>query len=554
MSIRIIDPGLQSSVQDLGRPGCAHLGLPAGGAADALSLVIGNRIVGNHDSAAAIEMAVRPCSVTFDADATVCVTGAFDRAEVVGRDAGCRRIAAGEATHVDHGSTLTISMRPRQMRAYLCVSGGIDTPIVLGSRSAYLPASLGAFCGPLKTGDVLSVGSATAPARPWPRSGSAELLALSTSGGRVRFVRACSDAPVDELLIAAFIVSPQSNRMGIRLKGRSSGVPAHRSMISEGTACGAIQLPTDAEPIILFVDRPTTGGYRVAATVIAADLPVLGQLAPGDEVRFQEVERDEAICILRRQRKVLDELLPPVITLSRTIDLNCDLGEGLPPEHDEALMGLVTSVNIACGGHAGDESTMDRTVRMAMKHGCRIGAHPGFPDRANFGRRMMSMPPEELERSLVEQITTLMRIARDAGARVAYIKPHGALYNAAMTDPVLADSIACAVRRCDPKLAIMGLAGAPALGRWMSAGFDVISEAFADRRYDGDGRLRGRDHADALITDPEDAAAQAVKLARESAANTLCVHADTPNAMGIAASIRDALHKAQISISPLSSG
>lgn len=552
MSLRIVDPGVQSSVQDLGRPGYSHLGVPSSGAADVLSLTIGNRLVGNEDSAAGIETAMRHCRVEFERDVTFCITGSVAGAQLTegGRS---RAIDPYRAIDAGQGARLDITLAPRLMRSYLCVAGGINTAAILGSRSAYLPAPLGPYAGALRAGDVLPLGARGPLATSRPCRSLVPLIEASASHAVLRIIRS-PGAQANQLLKVSFRVLPQSNRMGVRLKGPSVAFSAGHSGISEGTTAGSIQLPTDSEPIILGVDRPTTGGYPIVATVIAADLPIVGQLAPGTEIRFEEVGLDEALDIARRQRAMLDDTLPAPREPNRAVDLNCDLGEGMPQDLDEALMRLVTSVSIACGGHAGDEATMERTVRAAMKHGCRIGAHPSFPDRANFGRRMLSISSEDLERSLAEQITTLMRIAQEAGTRVAYVKPHGALYNAAMSDPELADAIARAVRACDSSLALMGAAGAAALSRWRAARLAVISEVFADRRYERDGSLRARHHPDALITDPIEAGAQAIEFVSQGRADSICVHSDTPGARDIAAHVRHALDaykcRGQLPLSP----
>lgn len=555
-AIRMIDPGLQSSVQDLGRPGWAHLGVPSSGAADPISLRVGNRLVGNPDSAAAIEVPLRSCLMSFTHAATIAITGAVEQG-VLTLASGQRQDApAWRRLDVPARSTLRIDIAAPGARAYLCVAGGIDLPVVLGSRSACLSTPLDALAaGPLRAGSKLPIGSVSL-AGPCRTLDAHAIHSLREHLARrtLRVITHPDVAAIGDLDKLSLRVSSQSNRMGVRLETPVPSAAVGSNMITQPTACGAIQVPGDARPIILGVDRPTTGGYPVIATVVFADLPLLGQLRPGDIVRFQVIGVPEALMLHREQQQWLNTLCPPRPELPRTIDLNCDLGEGMPMEHDEALMRLVTSVNIACGGHAGDDATMQRSVLAAMKHGCRVGAHPSFPDRANFGRAMLSMPIEDLERSLVEQITALMRIARGAGARVEYVKPHGALYNAAMIDPDLADCLARAVRACDPTLPLVGLAGAAALSRWNAAGLAVISEAFADRRYEPDGTLRDRRHPDAVISDPGQAAAQALSIASRNStgAQSICVHSDSPHAEAFLRAIRERLAAAGIEVSAAS--
>jgi len=223
------------------------------------------------------------------------------------------------------------------------------------------------------------------------------------------------------------------------------------------------------------------------------------------------------------------------------IDLNCDMGELEDAQHEAALMEFITSANIACGGHAGDEATMERTTRLALERGIRIGAHPGYPDRANFGRIEMPMSAAEIEATVREQIERLDAVVRRLGGEIVHVKPHGALYNVAVRNETVARAIAAGIAQWNPKTTVFGLAGSPMLDWWRQMGFTVAAEGFADRRYEPDGTLRSRKFPDALITDPQAAAAQAVRLAREGVAQTICVHGDTPGAVEILKACRKAL-------------
>ena len=224
-----------------------------------------------------------------------------------------------------------------------------------------------------------------------------------------------------------------------------------------------------------------------------------------------------------------------------TIDLNCDMGELEDAQHEAALMESITSANIACGGHAGDEATMERTARLALERGIRIGAHPGYPDRANFGRIEMPMSAAEIETAVREQIERLDAVVRRLGGEIVHVKPHGALYNVAVRNETVARAIAAGIAQWNPKTTVFGLAGSPMLDWWRQMGLTVAAEGFADRRYEPDGTLRSRKFPDALITDPQAAAAQAVRLAREGVAQTICVHGDTPGAVEILKACRKAL-------------
>lgn len=224
-----------------------------------------------------------------------------------------------------------------------------------------------------------------------------------------------------------------------------------------------------------------------------------------------------------------------------TMDLNCDMGELPDAAHEAALMQYITSANIACGGHAGDEASMERTVRLAIARGVHTGAHPSYPDRANFGRFEMELADEEIERTVREQIERLEKVVRRLGTTITHVKPHGALYNVAARNERVARALGRAIINWHPQIPLFGLLDSPCLEWWRGMGLSIVAEAFADRRYEPDGSLRPRKFADALITDPAEAAAQAARFAREGKAQTLCVHGDTPGAVEILKTCRAAL-------------
>ena len=224
-----------------------------------------------------------------------------------------------------------------------------------------------------------------------------------------------------------------------------------------------------------------------------------------------------------------------------TIDLNCDMGELADVALEEALMRLVTSANVACGGHAGDAATMRRTVDLARQYGVAVGAHPGYPDRANFGRLEIAMSPAEIALTVHEQIDRLDAVVRRLGGKIVHVKPHGAMYNVAVRNAEVARAIGEGVAQWNAAIPIFGLAASPMLEVWRSMGLTAMGEGFADRRYEPDGTLRNRKFSDALITVPADAAAQAVRLARSGTAQTICVHGDTPGSVAILKACREAL-------------
>jgi UPF0271 protein len=236
-----------------------------------------------------------------------------------------------------------------------------------------------------------------------------------------------------------------------------------------------------------------------------------------------------------------------------SIDLNADLGEdpaALAAGLDAALLDLVTSANIACGGHAGDDATMRAVVRLANERGVAVGAHPSFPDRVGFGRRDPGLGTAAIEETVHAQAARLQEIAREEGVPLRHLKPHGALYHAAMERLDVADAIARAAARLDRGLVLVGLARAPALDRWRAAGFRTAAEGFADRTYEADGTLRPRERPGALLLDPPAAARQAVALARSGSVDTICLHGDMPGAVAIALAVRDALAGAGFRLAP----
>jgi UPF0271 protein len=248
------------------------------------------------------------------------------------------------------------------------------------------------------------------------------------------------------------------------------------------------------------------------------------------------------------------------------IDLNCDMGElpeAIADGTQESLMPWLTSVNIACGGHAGDAQTMEATIQQAQKHHLAIGAHPGYPDRENFGRVEMNLSVQAISGSVLEQVMALDEIAKRLGAKIVHVKPHGALYNQAVRNREIAMAITDGVARWKRDVVLVGLGGSLMLDIFRDAGFMAAAEAFADRRYEPDGTLRPRKFRDALLHDPAEAAKQAVSIATRGkliaqnsseisvTAQTLCIHGDTPGAEKIAAAVSKALAAAGVAVKPL---
>ena len=250
----------------------------------------------------------------------------------------------------------------------------------------------------------------------------------------------------------------------------------------------------------------------------------------------------------------------------KSIDLNCDMGElreAIADGTQEALIKHITSANVACGGHAGDEEMMRLTVQQALRHNVALGAHPGYEDRANFGRIELQLTAEEVSASVERQIRALDEVGQKLGARIVHVKPHGALYNQAAHDRMIARAIAEGVRRWRSDVILVGLASSVMLEEFHAAGFPTAAEAFADRRYEPDGSLRSRRFHDALLADPEQAADQAIRIVEHSSvfasngatialtAQTLCLHGDTPGSPAIAEAIHRRLNRANIQLVPL---
>ncbi len=290
--IRVAAPGFQTTVQDLGRFGYAHLGVSASGAADALALRAGNLLVGNAENAAALEMTLTGGEFQFEEGAVVALTGS---------DFGAN-IAMWSAVEVQPGETLRCGPTIAGARCCLAVRGGIAIPRTLGSASTHSFSGIGGRV--LRAGDLLAIGDGAIRR---PRFGqavppvSADLPMRATAGPQAEWFG-------EALYATPYAVSENSNRMGLRLRGLPMPSPAGR-MITEGAALGAVQVTPDGQPVILFVEHQTTGGYPKPANVISADFWRLGQLRPRDEVRFERVTMARALELLREQERWLYSLL-----------------------------------------------------------------------------------------------------------------------------------------------------------------------------------------------------------------------------------------------------
>ena len=621
--IEVLAPGPMTSVQDTGREGYARHGVSRSGAADDLALRTGNALVGNPEDAAGLEVAMGKLKVKALGASLVTLTGA-DCAGKLARGmfhgAPPELVRTNEVIALQSGDELELGVARDGARAYLCVQGGVDVPVLLGSRSTDIKANMGGFQGRvLGPGDRLGHckrgGGATDTPAPAMRathdplrgnedgsSGGEWVLRILPGPGDPGTDAAGTSVPRDAFYglvnAGAFNVTPRSDRMAVCVSHGGGGddggadLPAGGQQMSEACVSGTVQLPPDGNPVILLSEHQTTGGYKVPGVVIQADLWKVGQMRPGDTMRFVETTTDEATAALRESRgdaqrtakagdaapgtqgtgdtgvaaaglyimgsdneeywdAVLDYtvgnmgLLPasgqiPVLRPrtgagTRQIDLNADCGEGFD---DEGLMEYVTSANIACGGHAGTTESIAGTVRLAADRGVGIGAHVSFVDREGFGRRALDTPPHELRDQVLWQASALEGLCKGAGTRVTYIKPHGALYHAVMAGTEQGEAVHEAAQLLGLPLLLMP-----------NSPWATFGEGFAERRYDGD-QLRSREKEGAVIHDPQEAAEQALLLAAEPKLHTICVHGDSPNAVNVAKTVRRALEKNGYDLQP----
>lgn len=234
------------------------------------------------------------------------------------------------------------------------------------------------------------------------------------------------------------------------------------------------------------------------------------------------------------------------MTAMRCIDLNADLGEG--GTADAELLALVTSANIACGGHAGNEQTMLRSIELALAAEVAIGAHPGYEDPEHFGRRAMTLPLAEVTELVQRQVEKLHALTTAAGARLHHVKPHGALYNQAVRDPLLAAAVVEGITRVSPGCILYALPGSALADAGRSAGLTVHAEGFADRRYRDDGSLMPRGEPGAVIKEVDGAVAQALEIVASGNIDTLCIHGDGATAVAMLRAVRAAFDEAGLAI------
>lgn len=311
--LRIVEPGMLTTVQDLGREGFAALGVPRGGAADATSLRIANRLVGNDDRAPALEMTLTGGTFVFEDAAVVAMAGGEIAGLIVREDELPRLLGRGAAERLRAGEMLRVGPIKAGARTYLCVAGGVRVPAVMGSASTLLSCGFGGHFGrALRRDDRIEFGAAPSRLRERSLSEAGRALERETLKRRVlRVIAGAHEERFDRMSAApfwnsAFSVSVQSDRMGLRLEGPAVKSPSAGRMVSEGMPPGAIEITEGGQPIMLMPDGPTTGGYPVIACVASVDLPVLGQLRPREAVRFTKISLDEARRLFVERERSLD--------------------------------------------------------------------------------------------------------------------------------------------------------------------------------------------------------------------------------------------------------
>ena len=316
----VIKPGWLTTVQDLGRYGYQQYGVPVSGAMDRRSFIVANRLVGNPDNDGGLEITINGPELLFEHDAIIAVTGADLSASVNGIG-----IPQWTSVRIERGSRLAFGARRTGTRGYLAIAGGIDVPIVLGSRSTHTYSRTGGMQGrALGRGDVLICGK-----RP-PRTRAAigrtlpeKLRPVYSTATALRVlpgpqVSAFGEEPLTRLMSGSYQISTQSDRMGYRLEGPKLAQAEAREWISDGTAMCALQVPADEQPILLMADRQTTGGYPKIAVVISADLHLAAQLLPGESIQFKTTTLAEAQALKKAEWKEIDQALPPYHARSTT--------------------------------------------------------------------------------------------------------------------------------------------------------------------------------------------------------------------------------------------
>ena len=312
MSVKVFEvaqPGMLTTVQDLGRLGYQRLGVPMAGAMDPFALRVGNMLLGNSEAEAALEATFMGPAINVLADAVIAVTGGDLGASLNGK-----RMPTWQTVAVSKGDAITFQGPQKGIRAYVCVAGGIEVPVVMGSRSTYLRSKMGGYQGrPLREGDVLEAGQPRGSV-PMGKRLSNDLVPSYGGDVTLRVVLGpqddeFSDQGIQTFLSSEYEVTPQMDRMGIRLQGPEIEHREKADIISDGIVFGSVQIPGNGQPIVMMADRQTTGGYTKIATIVFIDVPKMAQAQPGDKIRFKEVSVEEAQALYRELEERLESAI-----------------------------------------------------------------------------------------------------------------------------------------------------------------------------------------------------------------------------------------------------
>ncbi len=358
-TIEVIEPGLLTTVQDLGRRGFQRYGIPVCGALDSVSLRIANALVGNPEGAAGLEVTFLGPTLRFGADSVFAVVGADFEIEMDGRPA-----RTWESVKVGAGATLRLGQATDGLRSYIAIAGGVEVPLLMGSRSTDLKGGFGGFEGrALQPGDALPIGRSPHVAE-WTSGGMPPGISRQPTYGQEFTIRVVlgpqhgefTETGLSALLSSEYTVSTESDRMGYRLDGPAVEHERGADIVSDGSALGSIQVPGNGQPIILLADRGTTGGYTKAATVIGPDIGLLAQAMPGARIRFAAVTVEEAHEALREQEDLVREIKASVgIDLAGAISVTSDGSEALALDADGGAIAVA-------GLRASRTSTQTATV------------------------------------------------------------------------------------------------------------------------------------------------------------------------------------------------
>lgn len=399
---------------------------------------------------------------------------------------------------------------------------------------------------------------------------SVDLSPIYYSSQKVRCVEGneynwLSDDAKESFETSVFYITVHSDRMGYALHGNRLAIVNNRQLISSAVTKGTVQLLPSGDLIVLMADHQTTGGYPKIAHVISADMPKLAQTRPNETVQFELINHSEAEYLYIEQQQYLQQLQDTItlqlrrfFLLMHTIDLNCDMGEGMP--YDADIMPYISSVNIACGYHAGNEEIMKKTVGLALHHNVAIGAHPGFADQENFGRREIYLLRQDYYNLIIGQLMILKKITDSFNTTIHHVKPHGALYNMSARDKILAAIIAQAVKDFDDRLILYGLSRSESVREAKALDLQTANEVFADRTYQDDGTLTPRSHSNALIEDEYTSLQQILQMITQKTvasvnnktisiiAETICIHGDGHHAVEFTQLIHQSLKQNNIEI------